>query len=115
MSEEPYFEIDPDPDTAKRIRKERDKARELNKTLWWKNKLHRGSCHYCGQQFSPDQLSMDHIVPLARGGKSTKGNIVVACMECNRKKKLETPAEAVLRKISGPKASQPEINGDAKP
>jgi len=115
MSEEPYFEIDPDPDTAKRIRKERDKARELNKTPWWKNKLHRGSCHYCGQQFSPDQFSMDHIVPLARGGKSTKGNIVVACIECNRKKKLETPAEAVLRKISGPKASQPEINGDAKP
>ncbi len=107
MSQEPYFEIDYDPDLARSIRKERDKARELKKTPWWKNKLHKGLCHYCGQRFSRDQLSMDHIVPLARGGKSTKGNIVAACMKCNRKKKLETPAEAILRKISGPSVSEP--------
>lgn len=107
MAEEPFFEINPDGEMAKRIRKERDKAREIKKTIWWKNKLHKGFCHYCGQQFSPDQLSMDHIVPLARGGKSTKGNLVVACMKCNRKKKLETPAEAILRKISGPSVSEP--------
>jgi len=43
---------------------------------------------------------MDHIVPLARGGKSIKGNIVPSCMEYNRKKKLETPAEAILRELS---------------
>jgi 5-methylcytosine-specific restriction endonuclease McrA len=108
MSEEPYFEIDHDPDLARSIRKEREKARELKKTPWWKNTLHKGLCHYCGQQFPPDHLSMDHIVPVARGGKSTKGNIVAACTECNRKKKLETPAEAILRKISGPSASQPD-------
>ena len=30
---------------------------------------------------------MDHIVPLVRGGKSTKGNVVPACKECNTKKK----------------------------
>ena len=107
MADEPYFEIDPDSETAKRIRKEREKARELKKTPWWKNTRHKGVCHYCGQQFSPDQLSMDHIVPLARGGKSTRGNIVAACMECNRKKKLETPAEVILRKISGPSGSEP--------
>ena len=107
MAEEPYFEIDDDPALARNIRKEREKARELKKTTWWKNKLHKGVCHYCGQAFTPDQLSMDHIVPLARGGKSTKGNIVTACIECNRKKKLETPAEAILRKISGPSVSEP--------
>ena len=100
MSTEPYFEINPDPETAKRIRKEREKSRELKRTPWWKNQLHKGLCHYCSQQFSPDQLSMDHIVPLARGGKSTKGNIVPSCVECNRKKKLETPAETALRKLS---------------
>ena len=100
MTDEPYFEIDHDPDNEKRVRKERDKAREIKKSPWWKNKIHKGVCHFCGQKFSPDQLSMDHIVPLARGGKSTKGNIVAACVECNRKKKLETPAEAILRKLS---------------
>jgi len=100
MSTEPYFEINPDPETVKRIRKEREKSRGLKRTPWWKNQLHKGTCHYCSQQFSPDQLSMDHIVPLARGGKSTKGNIVPSCVECNRKKKLETPAETALRKLS---------------
>ncbi len=100
MAPEPYFEIDPDPETAKRIRKERDKARALKQTSWWKQQLHKGRCHYCGNPFQPDQLSMDHVVPLARGGKSTKGNTVPACVECNRKKNLETPAEVVLKKLS---------------
>lgn len=100
MPPDPYFEIDPDPETAKRLRKERDKARALKRTPWWKQQLRKGRCHYCGHPFPPDHLSMDHVVPLARGGRSTKGNVVPACMECNRKKKLETPAEAVLRKLS---------------
>ena len=100
MSPDPYFEIDPDPETAKRLRKERDKARTLKRTPWWKQQLQKGRCHYCGQPFPPDHLSMDHVVPLARGGRSTKGNIVPACIACNRKKKLETPAETALRKLS---------------
>ena len=100
MSPERYFEIDTDPENAKRIRVEREKGRALKKTQWWKKQLHRGICHYCGKQFQPNQLSMDHIVPLARGGKSTKGNTVPACVECNRRKKLETPAEAELRGLA---------------
>lgn len=100
MPPDPYFEIDPDPETAKRLRKERDKARALKRTPWWKQQLQKSRCHYCGHPFPPDHLSMDHVVPLARGGRSTKGNIVPACTACNRKKKLETPAEAVLRKLS---------------
>ncbi len=101
MALQPYFEIDPDPETAKRIRKERDKARALKRTPWWKQQLHNGRCYYCGNSFQADQLSMDHVVPLARGGKSTRGNTVPSCIECNREKKLETPAEAALRKLSG--------------
>ena len=100
MASESFYNIDSDPDHAKRIKKERAKARELKRTPWWKDLLYKGTCHYCGEQFQADQLSMDHIVPLARGGKSTKGNIVPSCMECNRKKKLETPAEAALKKLS---------------
>lgn len=100
MPPDPYFEIDPDPETATRLRTERDKARTLKRTPWWKQQLQKGRCHYCGHPFPPDHLSMDHVVPLARGGRSTKGNVVPACMACNRKKKLETPAEAVLRKLS---------------
>jgi 5-methylcytosine-specific restriction protein A len=36
---------------------------------------------------------MDHIVPLSRGGKSKKGNIVPACKECNNRKKTLLPVE----------------------
>ena len=100
-----------DPETAKRIRVERAKSRALRKTRWWKNQLHQGICRYCGRQFQPDQLSMDHIVPLARGGKSTKGNIVPACVQCNRRKQLETPAEAVLRRLETKERDIPRHEG----
>jgi len=36
---------------------------------------------------------MDHVIPLIRGGKSTKGNVVPACKECNNKKKHMLPLE----------------------
>lgn len=36
---------------------------------------------------------MDHIVPIIRGGKSTKGNAVPACKGCNSKKKYALPIE----------------------
>lgn len=77
----------------RQIRKEREKARSLRKQDWWRNKIARGLCHYCGQQFPPNELTLDHIVPLARGGRSTKGNCVPACKECNNKKKNLLPIE----------------------
>lgn len=85
-------EIDPG-----RIKKEKAKARELRASQWWRNKLAEGTCHYCGGKFDKDQLTMDHVVPLSRGGKSSKGNAVVCCKECNNKKKYLTPAELVIR------------------
>jgi hypothetical protein len=42
---------------------------------------------------------MDHIVPVARGGTSTKGNVVPSCLQCNQKKKLTTPVEEALKKL----------------
>ena len=32
-------------------------------------------------------LTMDHVVPIVRGGRSTKGNVVPSCKDCNSKKK----------------------------
>lgn len=69
------------------IRRERVKARQLRHSQWWKRKRSRGLCHYCGKRFPPHELTMDHLVPLARGGRSTKGNLVPACKACNTKKK----------------------------
>lgn len=72
---------------------ERLKARALRKTLWWQRQLSRGICYYCKGRFPKEELTMDHIVPLIRGGKSKKGNIVVSCKECNNKKKYLLPIE----------------------
>jgi 5-methylcytosine-specific restriction endonuclease McrA len=36
---------------------------------------------------------MDHLVPLARGGRSTKNNLVPSCKDCNNKKKNMLPLE----------------------
>jgi len=75
------------------IKRERNKARELRETQWWKRRLAKGLCHYCGNRVSPKSLTMDHIIPISRGGKSTKGNVVTACRECNTLKKQLLPME----------------------
>lgn len=90
------FEID---DTS--IKRERHKARQLRESQWWKRRVAKGVCGYCGQSTPPKELTMDHIVPLARGGKSTKGNVVPACKTCNTAKKHLLPMEwdQYLKKI----------------
>lgn len=75
------------------IRHEKDRARELRKSRWWSNRIAQGECHYCGNRFLPEELTMDHVVPVARGGKSIRGNLVPACKECNSRKKYLLPME----------------------
>ena len=77
----------------KDIKREKDKARSLRKTEWWRKKVEKGVCYYCNQNVGRSGLTMDHIVPLSRGGKSKKGNLVPACKECNNKKKYLLPME----------------------
>lgn len=81
---------------AGHVSRERRKARELRASPWWQEQLRRGICHYCGCTFEPDELTMDHVIPVARGGTSTRGNVVPACFGCNQKKKHLTPAEQAL-------------------
>ncbi len=79
--------------SAEEIKREKEKARVLRQTRWWQQKLARGICSYCTRKFPPSQLTMDHIVPLIRGGKTTKGNVAPVCKECNTKKKYLLPME----------------------
>jgi 5-methylcytosine-specific restriction endonuclease McrA len=79
--------------TEEEIRRERNKGRDLRRSRWWQNRLARGICHYCNGTFPPDGLTMDHLVPVARGGKSTPGNVVPACRDCNSRKKYLLPIE----------------------
>jgi len=79
--------------TDQEIKKEKQKARDLRKSQWWKRKCSKGTCFYCGGAVAPQDLTMDHIIPVIRGGKSTRSNVVPACKECNNKKKHSLPME----------------------
>jgi len=75
------------------IKREKSKARELRASQWWKRKRSSGLCFYCGKTFKPAELTMDHLVPIVRGGKSVQGNLVPACKECNNQKRYRLPSE----------------------
>lgn len=75
------------------LKREKRKARELRQSQWWKRRCSKGVCHYCGQPVKPQDLTMDHVVPISRGGKTTKGNVVPACKACNNAKKQLLPME----------------------
>jgi len=77
------------------IRRERAKARELRASQWWKRRRADGICHYCGKQVGAKALTMDHLVPIVRGGRSSKGNVVPACKECNTAKRHRLAFEFV--------------------
>ena len=65
-------------------------------------------CQYCGNYFSTDKLTMDHVIPKSRGGKNTWENLVAACKKCNQKKGSRTPQESgmiPLKKPIRPKAN----------
>lgn len=81
------------------IKRERAKAKELRMSAWWGQQLARGICHYCGEHVEQDQLTMDHILPVVRGGKSTRSNCVPCCKKCNNEKKYLTPAEIIMREL----------------
>ena len=91
-----WINIPNDPAHAAR---ERAKARERRKTAWWRSQIDKGICHYCHRKFPPQELSMDHIVPVARGGRSVRGNVVPCCKECNNKKTYLTPAEIIMEQL----------------
>ncbi len=75
------------------IKREKSKARELRKTRWWQQKTATGRCWYCDASVPPKELTMDHILPLALGGQSSKNNLVPCCKDCNNKKKSMMPME----------------------
>ncbi|MBI5380257.1 MAG: HNH endonuclease [Nitrospirae bacterium] len=59
-------------------------------------------CQYCGRRHSLEDLTFDHVIPIAKGGGKSWENIVTACMECNRRKGGRTPEDAGLRLVRKP-------------
>ena len=94
------------PPTPAQVKRERERARELRATAWWRAQIAKGVCHYRGRAVGAAALTMDHVIPVARGGKSVKSNCVPCCKECNNKKKSATPAEMILESLFGPSEVQ---------
>jgi len=59
--------------------------------------LYGGKCAYCGKKDT--HMTLDHIIPKSRGGKSEYSNVVPCCLRCNNVKDNRLPSEAgmVLR------------------
>ncbi len=74
-------------------RRERQKAKEIKKSRWWQNLIQKTQCYYCDAPIMREEVTMDHVVPISRGGRSTAGNLVPACKNCNLLKRSYTAVE----------------------
>jgi 5-methylcytosine-specific restriction endonuclease McrA len=61
------------------------------------------TCQYCGASPGRKDLTVDHIIPRSRGGKTVWENVVTACQSCNGRKRDRTPEEANMQLRSWPK------------
>ncbi|HLW01970.1 MAG TPA: HNH endonuclease [Ktedonobacterales bacterium] len=76
------------------------------RSVWWalrQRVLERDNytCVYCGRRGG--RLTLDHVVPVSRGGTSELNNLVTACVTCNSAKGTRTPQEwlAALQQRAG--------------
>jgi 5-methylcytosine-specific restriction endonuclease McrA len=59
-------------------------------------------CQYCAKKFPTGMLSMEHVLPKSRGGKTNWNNVVTGCIICNARKGNRTPEEAKMRLLRTP-------------
>jgi 5-methylcytosine-specific restriction endonuclease McrA len=57
----------------------------------------RNTCQFCGATFPASELTLDHVMPRSRGGRSSWENLVACCYACNNSKGDRTPEEAGLK------------------
>jgi 5-methylcytosine-specific restriction endonuclease McrA len=60
------------------------------------------TCQYCVTRFEPEDLTFDHVIPQARGGRRGWDNIVTCCVPCNKRKGSRTPEEAGMTLLRHP-------------
>jgi 5-methylcytosine-specific restriction endonuclease McrA len=64
----------------------------------------RHICAYCGDHYAEADLTVEHIVPVSRGGQHTWTNVVTACRSCNTRKGNRRPEEAHMPLVYVPYA-----------
>ena len=58
--------------------------------LWW---FQSGCCQYCSRKMSWETMTLDHMIPLSRGGNNHSSNWALACSFCNGSKRNRTMEE----------------------
>jgi 5-methylcytosine-specific restriction endonuclease McrA len=61
------------------------------------------TCAYCGKRCAESEATVDHVLPVSRGGRSSWGNTVTACWKCNQRKSNRLPHEAGMKLLIEPK------------
>lgn len=64
---------------------------------WSKQNIHvrdNYTCQYCGNKVEKHKATIDHVIPVSRGGTNSYDNTVCACFDCNNEKNNRTPSEA---------------------
>jgi len=62
----------------------------------------RFTCQYCGGRFAAEDLTFDHVIPRARGGRTLWNNVVTACAPCNLRKGHRLPKAAEMQPLRAP-------------
>lgn len=59
-------------------------------------------CQYCLKKLPEKRLTIDHVIPLSKGGRHEWTNVVTACSHCNNRKGDKTPERANLKLNKSP-------------
>ena len=69
--------------TAPVSRGKKDSRRKTYKSIKWKLYQKSKRCHWCKELFKLKDLTLEHIIPLDRGGLDNANNMTLACAPCN--------------------------------
>jgi len=70
------------------------------RNILWRDE---NTCQYCETQLNESNQTLDHVLPVSRGGKHEWTNLVACCRKCNAKKANRTPDEANMQLLREPK------------
>jgi len=85
---------------VRRKRRHRDSGKQRLRVLM-RDKFR---CQYCGVRGTAFEMTLDHIMPRSRGGRSEPENLCAACITCNQRKGDRTPDEARMPLLASPSA-----------
>ena len=59
----------------------------------WQQLYSADTCYYCGKQIEGRNKTVDHKIPISRGGTNARENLVMCCQSCNSHKNNRTESE----------------------